>query len=284
MICRRLAGSLFITSSWLLFSPPAIEAQADYPRRRIVNIPYATAYGIGGFDVGDARVNVLSIPVSIPIRRFGQDRWGLRLRLTGSFGVYDVRALEDIGLDRIRTIAFLPGVEFQLPLSRQIVLRPYLDLGVGRDLEGHSSAYVAYAGVKSEFVIPWKRVTIGIVPRLEYTTSCSADDALDTDYAGASVKFDMRHPLWFRLSTAQPDFGVYFTMGYYMNEVNFEPSAGDPIAIATEFEFGVTAGSCPAHKLWFIPLPRLSVGYRWTDVGVGGVRISLGDRLLRCGR
>lgn len=249
-----------------------------------MNIPYVTAYGIGGFEVGDARVNALSLPVSFPVRRFGLDRWGLRLRLTGSFGVYDLRAFEDFGLERIRTLAFLPGVEFQLPLSRHVVLRPYVDVGFGRDLERHLSAYLGYAGVRSEFVFPWKTVTVGFVPRLEYATSRSSEDALDTEYAGASVKSDVRHPLWFRLGTAQPDLGVYFKAGYYMKKVDFELRDDDPTSIVTEFEVGLTTGSCPALKLWFIPLPRLSVGYRWTDVGVRGVRISLGDRLLRCGR
>ena len=125
---------------------------------------------------------------------------------------------------------------------------------------------------------------MGFVPRLAYAMSRSADDALDTDYAGASFKSDVRYPLWFRMGTAQPDFGVYFRAGYYLKAVDFELREDDPTSIATEFEVGITTGSCPNLKLWIIPLPRVSIGYRWTDAGVNGVRISLGDRVLRCGR
>jgi len=264
-------------------APLSLEAQDESSRRQLVNIPYVTAYGLGGFDIGDARVNVLSVPASFPIRRFGMDRWGLRLRLTGSFGVYDLRELEDVGFDKIRTLAFLPGVEFQFPLGRHVVLRPYLDLGMGWDLERHSTAYLAFVGVRSEFVIPWNKVTFGFVPKLEYTTSRSSDDVLETEYAGGSVLSDARHPFWFHLGTVQPDVGAYFRVGYYATRVSFELREDDPVSIVTDFEVGVSLGSCPAPKLWFVPLPRLWIGYRWTDVGVSGVRISLGDRLLRCG-
>jgi hypothetical protein len=262
----------------------SVEAQADAPLRNIVNIPYVTAYGIGGFGVGDANVSAISIPLSFPVRRFGLDRWGLRLRLTGSFGLYDLGVFEDFELDQIKTVAFLPGVEFQLPLSEHVVLRPFVDVGVGRDIDRRASASLANTGVRSEFVFPWKTAIVGIVPRFEFATSRSSLDALDTDFAGVSVKFDMRHPLWFRLGTAQPDIGAYLKAGTYMKQVNFELRDNDPISIGREYEVGLTTGSCPVLKLWFVPLPRVSVGYRWTDGGVSGVRISLGDRVLRCDR
>jgi hypothetical protein len=239
-------------------------------------------YGIGALNDGDARINVLNVPVKLSLRPFSTDHWGLRLRLTGSFGIYRLERLEDLTLDRVRTFIVGPGIEFQIPLSPKLVLIPYLDIGAGRHVERKQWAFVGTVGVRSEFVFPWHSVMVGIVPSLEYSTSRSVDSTLRADLPSAEIVLDFRHPLWFHLGRSKLDVGLYFRPAYSVADVNFEPSPEDPRSTITEFEGGVSVGSCPPLRLWFIPLPRFSVGYRWSNAGISGVRVTLGDRLLRC--
>ena len=271
-----------LVGTLLCAAASASKARAQTLNEPRVNLPYVSAYGIGVLNDGDARINVLTIPVKVPLRRFSTDRWGLRLRLTGSFGVYRLDRLEDLTLDRVRAYVVKPGLELQIPLGPKLALIPYLDAGVGRHLEHQQWAFVGDVGVRSEFVFPWQSAMVGIVPRLAYSTSRSADTTLNAGLPSAEVVFDLRHPLWFHLGRVEPDVGIYFRPAYSAAKVDFEPTTEVSRSTITELEGGVSLGSCPPLKLWFIPLPRISVGYRWSNTGISGVRITLGDRLLRC--
>ena len=78
-------------------------------------------------------LRAIRIPVSFSVQSMGESTWGIKLRVAGSFSVRDFQSLNDLDLGNFRTTAFLAGVELLIPLSRYKTLRPFADIGIGRD-------------------------------------------------------------------------------------------------------------------------------------------------------
>lgn len=239
--------------------------------------------GFGSSSVGDQSSQVLIIPVSIWLRRLTDGRkLGLRLRLTGVLGFQDFERIEDFEVKSVRLGGVFPGIEFLIPLSDRSMLRPFIDLGIGLTNSEVKDILLTNLGLRTEFVFPWKRWELGLEPRIQAGITRASVDLVDDDYASLSMKMDARYPLGFRIGGSTPDVGAYFEPEWLPNALEFTTVDGERASIDEQHEVGVTFGfRDPAPKIWFIRVPRVSVGYRFGD-GLNGLRIRIGgDRVTR---
>jgi hypothetical protein len=277
---RALAAALLVA---LLAAPlPAQELPSD--PGELVNHAYLDAFawsGFGGYEIGDATTQVLNIPVMIWLRHTRNHPWGLRLRLTGVFGVQKLEDIRDLGLGDIRAAALIPGLEFVLPLSERSTLRPYADVGAGWEIDGDNSVGYGSVGLWTEFVFPWHAFELGLEPRLAYRAAWRKGTQAN-GHGILSLRADARHPLWFTIGRYLPEAGLYFEPGYFIDGLEFRTSLGNTIEVDQQYEVGVGfsfRGETP--KLWFIRIPYLGVGYRFGG-DLSGLRIRIGgDRLTR---
>jgi len=129
----------------------------------LINWYYAATFGTGIYTAGDRTVGVLKIPVSRTLWDSTDDRWGLRLILPVTLGVYDFSfdsVVEDGLPDRLNTFSFVPGLEFEKRIVPRWLLRPYVTAGMGWELDGDESAVIYDVGARSRFRMGEHRDTV----------------------------------------------------------------------------------------------------------------------------
>ena len=249
-----------------------------------VHYPWAfSGSGFGSTSVADQKSRVLSIPVSIWLRRLTNGRtMGLRLRVTGVIGYQEFKRLDEFSAESIRLGGLFPGIEFLFPLSDRSMLRPFADIGFGLSNTEVGELLLSTFGLRTEFVFPWKRWELGLEPRAQAALSWTSTDLADGEYIVLAAQMDARYPLGFQIGGSTPDVGAYFEPEYFPDALSFTTASGDRSSIQKQYEIGFTLGfRDPAPKIWFIGVPRLGVGYRFGD-GLTGLRIRIGgDRVTR---
>lgn len=251
-----------------------------------VNYPWTlttTDGGVGFSSIGDQKSRVLTVPASIWLRRLTGDRAvGLRLRLTGVVGYQDFERLDEFDVESLRLGGVFPGLEVLLPLSDRSMLRPFVDIGVGLTNSEVEELLLTTFGLRTEFVFPWRRWELGLEPRAQAGFSWADTELLDQEYVLLAVRMDARYPLDFKIGGRIPDVGAYFESGYFPDGLGFSSADGIQGSVDFEYEVGLIVGFREqAPKIWFIPVPRLGVGYRFGD-GLTGFRIRIGgERVTR---
>ena len=285
---KPLSLFLLLASVGLLLAPTRSRAQ-DTPDLELgdeINYPWTFSTTEGGFgsgSAGDQSSQVLTIPVSIWLRRLTDGRkLGLRLRVTGVIGYQDFERLEDFKVESIRLGGVFPGIEFLIPLSDRSMLRPFADIGIGLTNAEIEEVLLTTFGLRTEFVFQWKRWELGLEPRAQMGVSWANTELVDGEYVMLTARMDARYPLGFQIGGETPDIGAYFEPGYFLNTLEFTGVGGTGESIEKQYEIGVTIGFREqAPKIWFVRVPRIGVGYRFGD-GLTGLRIRIGgDRATR---
>jgi hypothetical protein len=270
----------------LCSSPSRAQDTTDLDPGDEVVYPWIMSSADGGFSsgsAGDQSSQVLTVPVSIWLRRFTDGRkLGLRLRVTGVIGYQEFDRLEDFDVESIRLGGVFPGIEFLVPLSDRSMLRPFVDIGIGLTSSDIDELLLTTFGLRTEFVFPWKRWELGLEPRAQVGLTWANTDLVDDEYAMITAHMDARYPLRFTIGGQHPDVGAYFTPGYFPNRLTLTDVAGGRETVRWQYEVGVTLGFREqAPKIWFIRVPRFGVGYRFGD-GLTGLSIRIGgDRVTR---
>lgn len=278
LVSRRPPAALI--GLWLAAWPAALLGQGEIPSpeaEELANHAYTNDVGFGGYSVGEERVSTVRLPFSHTVRSLEDHDWGLKLRLPVSLGVYDFTFpdfIGDLGTDRLRTLAVVPGVEFQIPLSPSWTLKPYQELGAGKDFEGGDLFLLSTTGLKALYIRPWEALTFTFGSGVRYSLSHSASGLSDEDFGALEVGLDTRFPLGFEIKGHEVDASVYGIARHFFRTLVFQQPGG-AIDIERQLELGFTVGTTPRPLLWKIRLPRIGVGYRFSE-NLRGIRINFG--------
>ena len=234
------------------------------------------AFGIWGGDsaVPETEVYDIRIPASFKVFTHDRDDWGLRVRLVLYAGIYDFNLDEAVDLDlRFQSLAATPGVEFLVPVGKGWILKPFAEIGYGHDFENDLGFGVWSVGMRTIVTWPVKTWFLSFGTKFQYLSTFTSDLAFADDYGEIRLGFDARHPLPFTIGGNQSDISGYYIRRQYIDAIiELIKKAPDP---GTANEFGFTFGTTPKVKLWFIPLPRIGLGYRWGP-NAKGIRLNFG--------
>lgn len=90
------------------------------------------------------------------MRPVGEGRYGLQLKVPVTFGFYDYsfdEAFTGEFPDQVSTVSVMPGLEWEIPMSRRWTIKPYFSGGFGQELSGRESALIYDFGIKSRFLL-----------------------------------------------------------------------------------------------------------------------------------
>lgn len=273
-----------LITSALVATPGASQVTAQEPPEgggdpaSLANYPYTQEMGFGGYNAGEQEVRSVKIPYTRLLRSPDEHPWGLRLRFPVTLGVFSLELgdfLEDFDLDRIQTITFVPAAEFLIPLGEHWMLKPRQDLGVGKDFQGGDWTLIAATGVSGVYTRPWRSFLFTFGTGVKYTLSHSPSGLNEDDFARVEAGLDTLFPLGLNVGEYRLDSSVYFIVRHYFRELVFSQVLESPLVIEQEYEIGVTIGSTPKPRLWKFQIPRLLIGYRFSE-NLQGVRIKLG--------
>lgn len=239
-------------------------AQSD---EDLVNYPYTLGAGFDAFHVEGRSVQLYRLPFSYRLRSLEKaDPWGLKLSLPISFGFHDFKFTDVFGNEvtkKLETVSVVPGVEFEIPLRGNWVLKPFGELGTGKDLAGGELAFIYSAGLKSLGVWPRKGYTLSLGSGLDYSGSTTYDGELSQGFTTLEVGLDVLRPLGFSIKGREVDASVYLIARRFF-DLEFAQLEGDPVDVKDLYEIGVTFGTEPRFTLWKLKMPRIGVAYRFS--------------------
>jgi hypothetical protein len=265
-----LARILRVVAATLLVSAPTF-AQNNSPD---TNYPFAFGY-TDGSSAPDTTVYDLRIPASFKVFSSDDDDWGLRLRIVLYAGIYDFSLDNAIDFDfRFQSFAATPGVEFLVPVGGGWILKPFVEIGYGRDFDNAVDFGVWSAGMRTIVTWPVKEWDLSLGTKLQYLSTFTSDIAFADDYGELQAGLDARHPLPFTIGGNTADISGYFIRRQWIDAFIARDDLA-PLEIDFSNELGFTFGTTPRTKLWFIKLPRIGLGYRWGP-NIKGFRLNFG--------
>jgi hypothetical protein len=237
--------------------------------------PHPAAFGIWGGDsvTPNTEVYDIRIPASFKVFSSDEDNWGLRVRIVLYGGIYDFTVEEAIDLDlKFESLAATPGVEFLLPVGKGWILKPFAEIGYGRDFDNALSFGVWSVGLRTIVTWPAKKWDLSFGTKVQYLSTFTSDIAFADDYGELRLGFDARHPLPFTIAGNQGEISGYYIRRQWIDAFIAKEDF-DPLEIRYTNELGFTFGTNPKIKLWFVKLPRIGLGYRFGP-NVSGWRLT----------
>jgi hypothetical protein len=182
-----------------------------------------------------------------------------------SFGVHDLRGVLD-GEERFRqsfrTVTFVPGVEFQLPVADWIV-KPFAEAGYGKETSAGGEGVLIYsAGARALHERPSGRTLWSFGAGAEWNGVSGAESDIADEYRLVEAGVEFRYPLGGSFQGKPLDSSVYGMVRRFSDLV-FPRIGRGPIEIESQFEIGITFGTEPRMELWGVSLPRIGLSYRF---------------------
>ena len=253
---------LFLTFLEIVITSPAHGGNTD---QDLLNYAYFSELGIGEYSTDNREVRAIQVPFSYQLRPMTEDQWGIRLLFPATFGVLGLDAIDNIGdvisLD-ISALTLVPGVELQIPVRKNWVLKPFGQVGAGRSEGGN--AFIYSAGVRSSYTIPWKKFTFTLGNEISFDGFLPSGEEWE-NYASIAIGWDTRYPLGFTLKGAATHIGGWVSYYYFFDELEFEQPLLAPLAIGNQFEIALSFGTYKKIPIWFFNFDRIGLAYRFSE-------------------
>ena len=252
-------------------SPHALGADGE---EDLINYAYVSDFGLGGFDVEERQVRAFQIPFSYQLRPMLEDKWGIKLLFPVTLATAEADSIDVDGIELpfdSKVTAVNPGVELQIPLRPKWALKPFGKIGIGRDVSEGRGALIGSLGLKSRYLIPWKKFQFAFGAGVFYNAYKPKDEDRE-DYASIGVGWDTIYPLWFKLGGRKTNIGGYFAYYYYFDDLEFQRLQRNSIKIDDQFEIGITFGTYEPIRIVWWNLKRVGIAYRFGD-GLKAIRL-----------
>ena len=274
----RTAGSAL---AFLLSA--AVWAQSDGPPP--IHWAYSAFFGTGAYET-DAGAEALVVSMR-PFRTWreatlddrGRRTVGVKFRLPIAVGVqgFDSSApVAALSFDNVSTLSIVPGAEIEIPISARWSLKPLAYLGWGTEINGESSAWIYWTGVKSRLLFGSDAFEWALVNSLTYV-GYSSDDMPHGNVLPLSTAFEFSRPLGTKKLFGE-QVRLHWHVGYtdYLNELEFAGAELDAsITVTDEWELGAafSTGERPL-QWWRLRLDRVGLAYRFSnDHEVRGISV-----------
>jgi len=234
---------------------------------------YAGTFRAGEISGVDAHGALLyRLPFGFHLRSLDAHPWGLRVTVPLSLSAVKIEGASDVGrfVKKLAIIALVPGIEVELPVGERVLLRPFVEAGLGKGSDGGDVEVLYGAGVRGHLVQPIKRLHLtlgGAAIRKKAATTARVYDGYSTFEAGV----DAQVPLGFSIGRKSARGGVY-TIARRFDGLEIRREGEPPVVLRQQVEVGGSFATAPDFRVWKIRLPWIALGYQFGEV-VSGVRI-----------
>jgi hypothetical protein len=271
----RLRPLILLLPVLLLYGHMCSKALAQEAEVAPINFAYATWIGSGYYQLADRKLYVLRIPLAIPLRAVNDDHWGINLLLPVTFAYeqFDSIFLDSITDDNPGT-AFVPGVEVQIPVSKNWILKPFGQIGIG--YSESTTTYIYGGGIKSLYSFQWGRVDFGLGNSLVFAGEDATGNSEDEGFSMFQVGLDARHLINFSTGNRDADIGSYVVVSQFLDTLDFFGINGE-VSQRTRalVQIGLTLGIDPPVTLLGIDFSCVGIDYTFGK-DFSGIGLNLG--------
>ena len=267
LINRTLLGLFVILFCFCSKNTLAADEQDSFG---LTNFAFAHYLGTGFYSTSGQDVFVVQIPLSHTIKQKTNTEAGWALNLPLTFGVINIDGIDANNvpdLNDVTTLTFLPGIEYQYPVTHNWTISPFLDYGFARDLNSSNNVLVTGAGIKSTYHLPVYSSMLILGNRFLYAREESKDTDDNSDYTLIETGLNYRVASTFTPDEQQLYSNLYYINFYYPDSLVLLERTDNPIRVGIEHEIGITFSNMP--DFLFFEKPELGVGVRFgNDVNV----------------
>ncbi len=229
----------------------------------LTNFAFASYLGTGLYTSAGQRVFVIQLPLDYTIIQKTDTRPGWLLKLPITFGLLNFKGL-DLGnlpnINNVATLTFLPGIEYQYPITPKWTLIPFADYGFARDLNNKTNILVMGTGVKNYIKFNHRGNTLTLGNELLFARERTGNSNLDASYSLFETGLDYRVKTRFIFGGKALMLGFYYINYYYPTDLIFLKQTENPIRIGRENEVGFTFSNLPGSFLF--EKPQFGFGVR----------------------
>jgi hypothetical protein len=242
----------------------------------LTDFAFSTYLGSGFYTTSGQNVFVLQIPLDYTIKQKTDTEAGWLLKLPITVGLYNFE--KDItqnapGVSDIGTLTFLPGIEYQRPITPDWTVIPFADYGFARDLSNTDNILVIGAGVKSYYNLHIGNNILTLGNRFLYARAGSRRAGNSSDYALIETGLNYRVASGFSFKDKPFDINFYYINFYYPNTLVLLEETKNPVRVGIENEVGITLSNLP--NFLFVDNPQIGLGVRFGN-NVTAYRIVFG--------
>jgi len=196
------------------------EAEPNTDRFGGVNFAYSTWVGTGYYRLGDRTSLILRGRWAVPLHESqAQRKWELGLLLEGTIGFYDI--FTDV--TDVAAITAMPGLILEYPVRENWWLKPFVQIGFGKDFSGGDTALIGAAGIKS--LAAFSRAN-GAVWELGNSliiadNSRSDENPSDEGFSFFEIGINRRSPITYRVLDQAAQFNLFFIYTQFISDIEF---------------------------------------------------------------
>jgi len=242
----------------------------------LTSFAFASYLGTGFYTTSGQNVFVLQMPLEHTIKEKTDTEagWVLKLPITIGFINFDSLKVEELpGVNDVGTITFLPGLEYQYPITPDWTLIPFADYGFARELDSTSNVLITGTGIKSYFDVHFGKTLFTLGNRFLYAREQSKDFTSASSYSLLETGLNLRITSNNSFIDGPLYSNFYYINFYYPNNLVFFEQTPNPIKIGIEHEVGITFSNIP--DFLFFEKPQIGIGVRFGN-GINVYRIIFG--------
>jgi hypothetical protein len=238
-----------------------------------VNYSYATVFGSGIYQVKDQTALILRLPLSYKLREPSVEHPGIKLLLPVMVGYYDYDNIF-IGIlpADAATLSFVPGLELEYIMNKRWRLKPYGQVGLGRDVKNKENAFIYVGGLKSHYSIPHEGKWRFALGNTAIYTGYDAGDGASQSTAILGTGIDMVYPWSVSLFGRKTSLANYLIYYWYLDNQSFKQGNGLEVHVNGEIEWGLALSFEKPPKLLGYEFDRIGLGFRYSE-NLKGLRI-----------
>jgi hypothetical protein len=267
-----------LAAATMLFLSTAPNAAADSATRSEavsgMHWAFSAFFGSGWYEVANSEsVFVLRGPLKQNWRNSslsgGERRVGIEFHYPVTVGLHNLDSLDDFtDADNFGSIAFTPGVEVEIPVTKKWYLRPLLNVGWGTETHGGESAWIYYGGVKSRYTpatgkLDWS--VLNALYRAGYHDESGDQSSMTLAMAGA----EFRHPLQSTLAGRDDlQLNWHLTYSWLFDEAEFGLKSGFSQSVNDQWELGIALAPREGKfRKGFLGFEQLGLAFRASSDG-----------------
>ena len=269
MFLRKLPANLTVLPIFILLfcfiANNTCAAEDDGGSFGLTSFAFASYLGTGFYTTSGQNVFVLQAPFKHIIKEKTDTEagWVLKLPITIGFINFDSILIEELPeLNDVGTITFLPGLEFQYPVTPNWTLIPFADYGFARELDTTSNVLITGVGIKSYFNAYFDKAMFTLGNRFLYAREKSKDSTTAHDYSLIETGLNYRVTSDYSFGGEPLYTNLYYINFYYPNNLVFFEQTDNPIRVGVEHEVGLTLSNIP--DFLFFEKPQIGVGIRFS--------------------
>jgi hypothetical protein len=175
-------------------------------------------------------------PFSWTLRDSDSKEWGLELLFPATIGFHDYTD----GEDNVGTITFVPGVQFIYPVLENWWLKPFGQVGVGKDFSGSDVAVIWGGGIKSLAKFSVQDFELELGNALTYAAQNQSDGGSDNGFSMFDIGLNSRWPTNLSIRNKKTNLNVFFVYTQFINDLDFSRVDEDDLHIHRLYKVGMS--------------------------------------------